>query len=94
MRAAGLDPANAQQRAQFALDSLNDFKRDLSAFVWSINPEVSIFFNAGHVGTRHRAVVDAYSHWELETLPSGGWGYQHFPEHHAMPVHWASTCWA
>jgi len=79
MRAAGLDPANAQHRARFALDSLNDFKRDLSQFVWSINPKVSIFFNAGHVGTRHRAVVDAYSHWELETLPSGGWGYQHFP---------------
>lgn len=79
MRAANLDPANAHHRAQFALDSLNDFKRDMSRFVWSINPKVSIFFNAGHVGTRHRAVVDAYSHWELETLPSGGWGYLHFP---------------
>lgn len=79
MRAAGLDPANPDHRARFALDSLNDFKRDMSAFVWSIDPEVSIFFNAGHVGTRHRAVIDAYSHWELETLPSGGWGYLHFP---------------
>ncbi len=79
MRAAGLDPANAEHRARYALDSLNDFKRDMSAFVWSINPEASVFFNAGHVGTRHRAVADAYSHWELETLPSGGWGYLHFP---------------
>lgn len=79
MRTAGLDPAHEAHRAQFALDSLNDFKRDLSAFVWSVNPQASIFYNAGHVGTRHRAVADAYSHWELETLPSGGWGYQHFP---------------
>lgn len=79
MIAAGLDPANAQHRAAFALTSLNDFKRDFSEFVWAINPECSLFFNAGHVGTRHRAVKDAYSHWELETLPSGGWGYQHFP---------------
>jgi hypothetical protein len=79
MRATGLDPANAQHRAQFALESLNAFKREMSAFVWSLNPEASVFFNAGHVGTRHRSVVDAYSHWELETLPSGGWGYQHFP---------------
>jgi hypothetical protein len=79
MRAAGLDPANAEHRSHFALASLNDFKRDFSRFVWAINPECSIFFNAGHVGTRHRAVQDAYSHWELETLPSGGWGYQHFP---------------
>lgn len=79
MRAAGLDPANAAQRERFALDSLNRFKREFSQFVWSINPDVSIFYNAGHVGTRHRAVAGAYSHWELETLPSGGWGYQHFP---------------
>ena len=79
MRATGLDPASDGERARFALESLNDFKRDMSAFVWSINPEASIFYNAGHVGTRHRAVTDAYSHWELETLPSGGWGYQHFP---------------
>ena len=79
MRSIGLDPANAHHRLRFALDSLNEFKREMSAFVRSINPEVSIFFNAGHVGTRHRAVVDAYSHWELETLPSGGWGYLHFP---------------
>jgi hypothetical protein len=79
MRAAGLDPANAAHRSRFALDALNAFKRDMSAFVWSINPEASVFYNSGHVGPRHRAVVDAYSHWELETLPSGGWGYQHFP---------------
>jgi hypothetical protein len=79
MRAAGLNPADAEQRSQYALESLNHFKREFSQFVWSINPDVSIFYNAGHVGTRHRAVADAYSHWELETLPSGGWGYQHFP---------------
>ena len=79
MRAANLDPADAQQRADFALESLNAFKREMSAFVWALDPDVSVFFNAGHVGTRHRAVKDAYTHWELETLPSGGWGYQHFP---------------
>jgi hypothetical protein len=79
MRAEGLNPADAAERAQFALTSLNQFKHEFSQFVWSIDPHVSVFFNAGHVGTRHRAVVDAYSHWELETLPSGGWGYQHFP---------------
>jgi hypothetical protein len=61
------------------LESLNQFKREFSRFVWEIDPNVSVFFNAGHVGTRHRAVIDAYSHWELETLPSGGWGYQHYP---------------
>lgn len=79
MRATKLDPANADHRQQFALDSLNDFKREMSAFVRQFSKTCSIFYNAGHVGTRHRQVADAYTHWELETLPSGGWGYLHFP---------------
>ncbi|MEM7129375.1 MAG: alpha-amylase family protein [Chloroflexota bacterium] len=79
MRAAGLDPASASERHAFGIESLHDFKRDMSAFVRNIHPDCSIFYNAGHVGTRQRSVANAYSHWELETLPSGGWGYQHFP---------------
>ena len=79
MLAAGMEPADAEMRAQFAVQSLNDFKLDMSKFVRNFSADCSIFYNAGHVGTRHRAVAEAYSHWELETLPSGGWGYQHFP---------------
>lgn len=87
MEAAGWEPADPEARRRFALESLNAFKRDLSHFVWAIKPDCSIFFNAGHVGTRHRAVTDAYSHFELETLPSGGWGYLHFP----LTVRYART---
>lgn len=79
MRAANLDPADEQARNAFAVESLHEFKRELSAFVRNIKADCSIFYNAGHVGTRQRSVADAYTHWELETLPSGGWGYQHFP---------------
>ncbi|MEM7531818.1 MAG: alpha-amylase family protein [Chloroflexota bacterium] len=79
MIAAGLDPTSAEQRVKFGLDSLNDFKREMTAFVRERNSDCSIFYNGGHVGTRHRPIVDAYSHFELETLPSGHWGYQHFP---------------
>src|SRR5690606_20445042 len=42
-------------------------------------PDASIFYIAGHIGPRHRAVADAYTHFEIESLPSGGWGYLHFP---------------
>ena len=47
--------------------------------VWAQAPEATVFYNAGHVGAERRAVTDAHSHWELESLPSGGWGYMHFP---------------
>jgi hypothetical protein len=79
MEEQGLEPANAEARRQFGLQTINDFKRDMTNFVRQLNEDCSIFYNAGHIGTRHRAVVDAYTHFELESLPSGGWGYLHFP---------------
>ncbi len=75
----GLDPSNREQHWQFALDSIDGFRREMSAFIWGINPECGIFYNGGHVGPQHRLTAEAYSHWEVESLPSGGWGYLNFP---------------
>jgi len=79
MEAQGLEVTDAQARQRFALQTINDFKREMTRFVREFSSDCSIFYNAGHIGTRHRAVADAYTHFELETLPSGGWGYLHFP---------------
>jgi hypothetical protein len=79
MEAEGLNPADAKARQAYGIKVIDDFKRELSAFVREIKPEATIFYNAGHVGPRQRATIEAYSHWELESLPSGGWGYMHFP---------------
>lgn len=79
MEAAGLDPSNAAARQQFGLQTINRFMQDMTQFVRQFNSECTIFYNAGHIGTRHRPVADAYTHFELESLPSGGWGYLHFP---------------
>jgi hypothetical protein len=51
----------------------------MSRFVRQFNETCSIFYNAGHIGPRHRAAAEAYTHFELESLPSGHWGYLHFP---------------
>ena len=79
MEAQGLEPSDPEARRRYGLQIVNNFKRDLTRFVRQFNQDCSIYYNAGHIGTRHRAVVDAYSHFELETLPSGRWGYLHFP---------------
>jgi len=79
MEAEGLDPADSRLRQQFGLKILNDFKHEMTHFVRQLNPDCTIFYNEGHIGTRHRSVADAYTHFELESLPSGGWGYLHFP---------------
>ena len=87
MEAEGLDPANPQARLAYGTKIIYNFKQELSAFVREMHPEATIFYNSGHVGARHRAAVDSYSHWELESLPSGGWGYMHFP----LTVRYART---
>ncbi|NWG22717.1 MAG: beta-galactosidase trimerization domain-containing protein [Chloroflexi bacterium] len=79
MVALGMDPANLADRQAYGQRMIDDFKREMTAFVRQFNSECTIFYNAGHVGTRDRATAAAYTHWELESLPSGGWGYLHFP---------------
>jgi len=79
MEADGQDPSDAETRMRHGVKVLNSFKRDMTRFVRKWNKDCTIFYNAGHVGPRHRAVADAYTHFELESLPSGGWGYLHFP---------------
>jgi hypothetical protein len=79
MFAEGLDPSNSQDRKAFGLSTVNRFKEEMSQFVRRTNSECSIFYNAGHIGPRHRAIKEAYTHFEVESLPGGEWGYIHFP---------------
>jgi len=79
MEAEGLESSDAEVRQQYGLKVLNKFKQDMTSFVRQFNKECTVFYNAGHIGPRHRKIAGAYTHFELESLPSGGWGYLHFP---------------
>ncbi len=79
MEEKGLNPSDQAARQGYGLQVVNEFKRDMTRFVRLYSRDCTIFYNSGHVGTRHRAVAGAYTHFELESLPSGGWGYMHFP---------------
>ena len=79
MIAAGMDPSDADQRKTFADRVLLKFEERLTAAVHGVQPEATIFYNGGHVGPYHRGILHNYTHLELESLPSGGWGYMHFP---------------
>lgn len=76
---AAVDPADAAARAEFGVEVIARFKREMTAFVRQFSSDCTIFYNAGHIGPRHRRSLEAYTHLELESLPSGGWGYLHFP---------------
>lgn len=75
----GLDPSDSAQRTAYGEQVLLRFEERLFAAVRSQQPEATVFFNSGHVGPRHRRVIHNFTHLELESLPSGGWGYMHFP---------------
>jgi putative glycosyl hydrolase-like family 6 (GHL6) protein len=60
------------------------FSRRFTKLIRGINKSATIFYNSPNpIFTDARAGVrsrhDLQTHWELESLPSGFWGYQHFP---------------
>ncbi len=79
MLAEGLDPTDAAVREQFGRRMIGRFMREMSDHVRARVPEATIFYNSSHITPLHRRWLDAFTHLELESLPSGGWGYTHFP---------------
>ncbi|MCL2422125.1 MAG: beta-galactosidase trimerization domain-containing protein [Defluviitaleaceae bacterium] len=79
MKQKGIDMEDDLQVEQFSKLVLDRFKADMSAFVRGYKADATIFYNAGHIGPVTKVSADTYSHYELESLPSGGWGYLHFP---------------
>lgn len=66
-------------RLKYSEIMLSEFKDEISALIWEKIPGTGIFYNGSHVGFADKENLDSYSHLELESLPSGGWGYDHFP---------------
>ena len=79
MRAEGVDMQDDKAVRAFAKRSIDRFKRDMTALVRSYSKDCTIFYNAGHVGPCTLESAETYTHFELESLPSGSWGYLHFP---------------
>ena len=79
MHDLGLDPERDDHRLRHAGLVLDQFKERVSALVRAAAPDASIFYNAGHIGPETFRTLDTVTHLELESLPTGHWGYLHFP---------------
>ena len=79
MQEMGMDASDETARYEFAQTVMDRFKRDMTKFIHSRQPDCPVFYNEGYIGTRHRGTLDAYTHLEIESLPGGSWGYDHFP---------------
>lgn len=79
MQAEGIDPANQAARIAYGQTRLLAAKQRLFSAVRERSADCPVFFNSGHVSPAFRSHLDLFSHLEIESLPSGGWGYDHFP---------------
>ena len=75
----GFDPANESDRKTFAHQVLMNYYRRTVEAVRCLNPAMPVFHNSGNVVKGDREILPYFSHLELESLPTGGWGYDHYP---------------
>ncbi len=81
MREQGLDPEKAKDREASSAGALEKYYRKTTEAVRSgPNQAMPVFHNSGHITPGHRSILPYFSHLELESLPTGGWGYDHFPQ--------------
>jgi hypothetical protein len=79
MREAGRDPKNSSDVRKHGEEVYANYCRRIEEAVRKYNPDTTIFHNAGHIAVGRRDLVNFNTHLELESLPTGGWGYDHFP---------------
>lgn len=75
----GLDAGKEADRKAAADAAMQRYYQMTTAAAQRRTPEMPIFHNSGHIPRGERAILQYFSHLELESLPTGGWGYDHFP---------------
>lgn len=75
----GLDPEADDDVDAFAQRVLMEYHRRTTAAALSVREDTPVFHNSGHLAIGARRFHRFNSHYELESLPTGGWGYDHFP---------------
>ncbi len=76
MHKKGLNPESSEDRSKFVNSTLHNYYSKMNQAIYAIKSDMPIFHNSGHV---YPEFVKYQSHLELESLPTGGWGYDHFP---------------
>ncbi len=78
-RAEGLDPRDAEGMKPLWERTYANYTRRVRETVDAHNPGLPVFHNGGHIRRGRRDLAGMNTHLELESLPTGGWGYDHFP---------------
>lgn len=87
MARLGLDPENEEDRRQSALLAIERYYKETTAACKCRDGDMPVFHNSSHIPRNDRKILQYQSHLELESLPTGGWGYDHFPESASYAAH-------
>lgn len=87
MKAAGLDPAIKADVETYAQRVLLNYYERTTAAARSVRKDTPVFHNGGHIPVGATGFNFFNTHFELESLPTGGWGYDHF----AFSARYAAT---
>ena len=79
MAAAEVDPEDDEAVCDYSFDVLKTYYERSTAACRVNDPDMPVFHNSGHIYKGLELSVEHCSHLELESLPTGGWGYDHFP---------------
>ncbi len=75
----GMDPTNLDDVKEHGKLVYAEYCRRIEESVRKYDSKATIFHNAGHITHGRRDIAGYDTHLELESLPTGGWGYDHFP---------------
>lgn len=79
MKALGLDIKSEKDRLEFAEITFKKYTEATNRAVRKYSDTATIFHNSGHIPKGDHGFIESNTHLELESLPTGGWGYDHFP---------------
>lgn len=75
----GLDPSKPADVMNLAERVYANYTKRVRETIDSVKPGLPVFHNGGNIRRGRRDLAYMDTHLELESLPTGGWGYDHFP---------------
>lgn len=75
----GKDPRDMEAVMEQAELVYENYAAKVKTMIRQYSKTCTIFHNAGHITRGRRDLAHYNTHLELESLPTGGWGYDHFP---------------
>lgn len=80
LKREGKDPRDDAAINELARRVYLNYVKRTNAAVHKHKPGLAVFHNGGHITRGDRELAHCNpKHLELESLPTGGWGYDHFP---------------